>query len=36
MPGGRMLTHSGGLRADGSLDPTAHSFTNRLINVTDN
>jgi Flp pilus assembly protein TadD len=31
--GGRTLTHSGGLRADGSLDPTAHSFTNRLINA---
>jgi hypothetical protein len=30
---GRSLTHSGGLRADGSLDPTAHSFTNRLINT---
>lgn len=30
---GHTLTHSGGLGADGALDPTAHSFTNRLINV---
>jgi tetratricopeptide (TPR) repeat protein len=30
---GHMLTHSGGLGADGALDPSAHSFTNRLINT---
>jgi Flp pilus assembly protein TadD len=30
---GRALTHSGGLGADGALDPSAHSFTNRLINI---
>ncbi len=30
---GRTLMHSGGLLPDGSLDPTAHSFTNRLVNV---
>ncbi|MGA3131037.1 MAG: tetratricopeptide repeat protein [Terracidiphilus sp.] len=29
---GRTLTHSGRLLPDGTLDPTAHSFTNRLIN----
>jgi len=29
---GHTLTHSGGLRQDGSLDPRAHSFTNRLVN----
>jgi tetratricopeptide (TPR) repeat protein len=29
---GRTLMHSGALRADGSLDPRAHSFTNRLVN----
>ena len=29
---GRTLMHSGGLLPDGSLDPSAHSFTNRLIN----
>jgi Tfp pilus assembly protein PilF len=29
---GRTLAHSGGLRQDGSLDPFAHSFTNRLVN----
>ena len=29
---GRTLMHSGGLLPDGSLDPGAHSFTNRLIN----
>ncbi len=29
---GRTLMHSGALRPDGSLDPRAHSFTNRLIN----
>ena len=29
---GRTLLHSGVLRADGSLDPSAHSFTNRLVN----
>lgn len=30
---GHTLMHSGALEADGSLDPRAHSFTNRLINV---
>ena len=30
---GRVLMHSGGLLPDGSLDPSAHSFTNRLISV---
>jgi Tfp pilus assembly protein PilF len=30
---GHVLMHSGGLGADGALDPTAHSFTNRLVNV---
>ena len=30
---GRALAHSGALQGDGSLDPSAHSFTNRLINV---
>jgi Flp pilus assembly protein TadD len=30
---GRTLMHSGGLLPDGALDPSAHSFTNRLINV---
>ncbi|MGC9224096.1 MAG: tetratricopeptide repeat protein [Terracidiphilus sp.] len=29
---GRILMQSGGLLPDGSLDPSAHSFTNRLIN----
>ena len=29
---GHTLYHSGGLAADGALDPRAHSFTNRLIN----
>ncbi|MGD0479938.1 MAG: tetratricopeptide repeat protein [Terracidiphilus sp.] len=29
---GRTLMHSGSLEPDGSLDPSAHSFTNRLIN----
>jgi tetratricopeptide (TPR) repeat protein len=30
---GHTLLHSGGLEPDGSLDPRAHSFTNRLINT---
>jgi Flp pilus assembly protein TadD len=30
---GKMLMDSGALAPDGSLDPSAHSFTNRLINV---
>lgn len=30
---GRVLMHSGELKPDGSLDPSAHSFTNRLISV---
>ena len=29
---GKTLAESGFLRPDGNLDPTAHSFTNRLIN----
>ncbi|MGA2276646.1 MAG: tetratricopeptide repeat protein [Terracidiphilus sp.] len=29
---GHTLIHSGGLQADGALDPSAHSFTNRLVN----
>jgi Flp pilus assembly protein TadD len=31
--GGHTLTHSGALQPNGSLDPSAHSFTNRLVNV---
>ena len=30
---GRVLAHSGELQPNGDLDPRAHSFTNRLINV---
>jgi len=30
---GRSLTHSGALDAGGALDPRAHSFTNRLVNL---
>jgi Flp pilus assembly protein TadD len=30
---GHVLTHSGALQSNGSLDPSAHSFTNRLINI---
>jgi Flp pilus assembly protein TadD len=30
---GRTIMDSGALEPDGSLDPSAHSFTNRLINV---
>jgi Flp pilus assembly protein TadD len=30
---GHVLTHSGELQANGNLDPRAHSFTNRLINI---
>ena len=30
---GKVLAESGFLQPDGSLDPAAHSFTNRLINV---
>jgi len=30
---GRLLSHSGGLQPNGDLDPRAHSFTNRLVNV---
>jgi Tfp pilus assembly protein PilF len=29
---GHTLIHSGGLRPNGELDPSAHSFTNRLVN----
>jgi len=31
--GGKTLMDSGALAPDGTLDPTAHSFTNRLVNV---
>jgi tetratricopeptide (TPR) repeat protein len=30
---GKTLAESGFLQPDGALDPTAHSFTNRLVNV---
>jgi len=30
---GHTLMHSGGLAPNGELDPTAHSFTNRLVNL---
>ncbi len=30
---GKTLMDSGALEPDGTLDPTAHSFTNRLVNV---
>jgi tetratricopeptide (TPR) repeat protein len=30
---GKMLAESGFIQPDGNLDPSAHSFTNRLINV---
>jgi len=30
---GKLLAQSGYIQPDGSLDPSAHSFTNRLINV---
>jgi tetratricopeptide (TPR) repeat protein len=30
---GQVLMHSGGLASDGTLDSSAHSFTNRLISV---
>jgi len=30
---GKVLAESGFLQPDGHLDPTAHSFTNRLVNV---
>jgi tetratricopeptide (TPR) repeat protein len=30
---GRVLSHSGELMPNGDLDPRAHSFTNRLVNV---
>lgn len=30
---GRVLMHSGALEPNGALDPQAHSFTNRLINI---
>ena len=29
---GRILTESGAIEPDGTLDPAAHSFTNRLVN----
>ena len=31
---GHEFFHSGGLRSNGELDPSAHSFTNRLVNST--
>ncbi len=31
---GHQLIHSGSLRSNGELDPSAHSFTNRLVNST--
>ncbi|MGA9586937.1 MAG: tetratricopeptide repeat protein [Terracidiphilus sp.] len=30
---GKVLTESGFIQPDGNLDPSAHSFTNRLVNV---
>jgi len=30
---GRVLSHSGAIEPNGDLDPRAHSFTNRLVNV---
>lgn len=30
---GHLLSHSGALQPNGDLDPRAHSFTNRLVNV---
>ena len=30
---GKTIMHSGGIEANGSLDKSAHSFTNRLVNV---
>ncbi|MGC2617314.1 MAG: tetratricopeptide repeat protein [Terracidiphilus sp.] len=30
---GKVLTESGFIQPDGNLDPSAHSFTNRLINI---
>lgn len=30
---GKVITESGFLKPDGNLDPSAHSFTNRLINI---
>jgi tetratricopeptide (TPR) repeat protein len=30
---GKVLTESGFIEPDGNLDPSAHSFTNRLINI---
>ena len=30
---GHTVMHSGGIEPNGSLDPSAHSFTNRLVNV---
>ncbi len=32
--GGKVLAESGFLKPDGDLDPSAHSFTNRLINTS--
>jgi len=31
--GGKTLAESGFIKPDGNLDPSAHSFTNRLVNV---
>jgi tetratricopeptide (TPR) repeat protein len=30
---GKVLTESGFIQPDGNLDPSAHSFTNRLVNI---
>jgi tetratricopeptide (TPR) repeat protein/thiol-disulfide isomerase/thioredoxin len=32
-PSGKVLAESGFIQPDGNLDPSAHSFTNRLVNV---
>ena len=31
--GGKILTESGYIKPDGELDPSAHSFTSRLVNI---
>ena len=33
-PTGKTISESGFIQPDGSLDPSAHSFTNRLVNVS--
>jgi tetratricopeptide (TPR) repeat protein len=32
-PSGKVLAESGFIQPDGKLDPSAHSFTNRLVNI---